>query len=184
MSKRRTAPAFVAYHFFGPDEAGWVSVRGDQLEQPVRVRFGRSGRRLHIVGLEIDNNQELTSRLLRSIKFPEILDLYFEDWDPEDDLTSSFDAPDWWHEVVDQLAAVHVQEIPGSGGRPARRGQPPAEAQLRKFAQIYQDERIRHPSKAMEMTTRRMPMARSTAYRWAELCRDPQRAYLPPEEES
>lgn len=175
----------VEWDPFHPDaEPGWFSASGGNLPQPVRIRVGLVRGRLRVIGVALDNGRPVTSNDLRALRLGDLLEACVEDYDPagphlagekfkyHESLTQDWTVLDIWLRSAPTVEQVDVT--------PARRGSAPSDDQLRQFASVYLEEQRDHPRRAMTLTTRRIPMARSTGYRWADLCRA--RGYLPRED--
>lgn len=159
-----------------PDGDGWVYADGRSLPQPLHVRFAMINGRPRPVGLKIDNGAEITSETLRAIRLPDILASLTRSWraDGPDLRGVKFKEyetarADWAQqdEALGQLPAVSVEP---------KRGLPPSDELLRQFARTYIDEVASRAHGAVSRAARTHGVARSTAYRWLDLCR--KRGYL------
>lgn len=146
-----------------PGATGWVQfVSEDGSRQPFALRFARRGGKPRVVGLVVDNGEEITADYLRSIKLGEAVEFWFDtELDDEDELKALMN--DWLESSTDELPAL------------PRRGNAPSDEALRAFVRAYQAAAVRHPRSAMTEVTRRsgpVRMARSTGYRWLRLARE------------
>jgi hypothetical protein len=143
------------------DSPDWVRVESSAVAQPFWVRLAKRGGRLRVLGLVVDNGEEVTADLLRSIRLGQLVEEFFDNQDEVDQLALGG--------FVDQLP-----ELP-TGEPRARRGNPPSDDDLRTFVAAFRLELGRHPRRAMHEVTKKgghVPMARSTGYRWLTLARE------------
>jgi hypothetical protein len=165
---------------------GWVRVERGGLPHPIYVRIGVRTGRPRIIGVLVDNDQEVTADLLRSIRVGRLLEQFLAGvTDDAPDLTAvkfkyrQMVTEDWiaMREFVEQAGPA-----PADQGTRARKGQAPTDEALREFAAVYRHHLGTNPRRAMSATASDMHMARSTAYRWADMCRNA--GHLPQIQES
>jgi hypothetical protein len=141
----------------------WEHVEGGDLPMPIDIivqqapdgRYVFTGLR---IGDEVET-QEITAATLRQIKLGEILAAHFEHFQPIREMEAG-------------LAELSVPVRPRGRGPAA----PGAEA-LSRFAHTYQIELARQPHRAMSAAAKAHSISRTTAHRWAAMCR--QLGYLP-----
>ena len=176
------APRLEGQPLDGPD--GWIRVTGTALSQPVDVRVAMRAGRPRIVGIRVDNDQEVTADFLRQIRVGEILGVVLS-WGELGEPPNLAGVKFKEREIVIAewaAPAIFLQELPAVGPdetTSAKRGTPPPDSALRNFARTYLQRLAVKPHGAMAAAAREVHIARSTAYRWAELCRE--RGYLPQE---
>lgn len=169
------------------ESSDWVHVSGEGLPQPITVRLAVHRGRPRIVGFKMDNNTEVTADALRAVRLGQVLREFLRVWTPSaqpPNLRGSRPQDrdalllDW---AEGGIYLDRLPKIDSSNVVKAKRGTPPPSEVLQHFARILLEERLTQPHGAMARASRRCHIARSTAYRWAELCRE--HDYLPKEEE-
>lgn len=191
LQEPRPAPDPRPHEFrIGTERGGdWISVQGGGLPQPIEVRIAVIGDRPRIVGIHIDNGQEVSADVLRGLRLGQVLKHFLEGYSPQGPDVRGMAHSDQ-HAVLHDLDAwvewglMHefLNERVARADAPvrAKKGTAPSEAALRNFARIY----VRHfktqQHGALAATAREIPVARSTAYRWLSMCRE--RGYLHTEE--
>jgi hypothetical protein len=130
-----------------------------------------------VIGLLVDNDLEVTADLLRSIRVGALLEQFIGDFQESGPDLSGVRFK--YHQIVKeewQVMDVFLSEarLPADSPPPikARKGQPPSDEALRRFANVYRHSVATNPRGAITQTAREMHMARSTVYRWIDLCRD------------
>jgi hypothetical protein len=167
----------------GPD---WITVlEPSPVGQAVDLRIAMVRGRPRVIGLRMDNGIEITADVLRKIKLGEVLDRLVGEANVRTtpDMTGvkfkerEVVLMDW------AQAGIWLMELPhvDTEAAPTRRGVPPSDEQLNAFARRYVEEFRKRPRGAITRTADTFPMARSTAYRWLDLCRD--RGLIPTEED-
>jgi hypothetical protein len=188
------------------DEDAWISVRGGGLRQPILVKVKRVGLTVGIAALHIDSGLELTSSDLRTLRLGDLAaqigDLFRRIEQRRGEVFElgkliHFGADGKPSPPADALEAIHTRStietiarwsdrlagLPATAEAELSRGRgakPPTTTDLRGFAQVYLEEAGRRGT--MTRTARRIGMHRSTAHRWAQLCR--QQGFLPDEKET
>lgn len=171
------------------DGDDWIEARAGGLEAPILARIGRSqdGRPI-ITGLMIGefDDGEITADTLRALRPRALLAQLFEDFAPGEPPAPPAAAEDG--QLPDMLEQVEWGLMQEHVWAPAREQAPEQEAvtpprgpsldQLRQFAEVYQREWERFPSRAMTSTAEAMSISRPTANRWAKRCRE--HGLLPP----
>lgn len=156
----RPKPGDYRFEYIGRDD--WLRVHGGPLQVPIEVKFGMAGGRPKVFGLRVDPGHEVTADALRTIKVGEIVRTFFAQpptprgVSPADRQQLIFD----WAQERQEL----LNKAPTSP--PATRGTPPDDERLKAFADTY-----RALGGAMSAVAKHQHMARSTAYRWLDLCR-------------
>jgi hypothetical protein len=191
----------------GPDS--WIRAEGAGLVQPVEVKFRVAGARLRIVGLRLDNGQEIGSSALR-FRIAEMAQALLDHLRSYADLVSDderarfnastralADGPEGYDPEMDQLLETgyklfqreaidlflrRVEDEPVTWKVRGRGAKPPTDVEFREFARVYTEELRRRASGAKQRTADRLHMDRGTVYRWIKICRE--RGILLPEEES
>jgi hypothetical protein len=157
----------------------WVAVRDGGLEHPVFIRLGWSRDwQIVVTGLVInpDDPGEITSETLRSIPVARILADLIDHYQLAGTLSwpEHVDARDH-RSVLHQALAVRAPRLL----RESRaRGGAATSDDLSRFADIYNEQRIRQPHRAMTATAEALHISRATANRWAKRCRT--QGLLPP----
>lgn len=166
----------------GVDRPGWLAVAGGGLSQPLEVKIAIVAGRPRVVALRIDNGREITARTLREIRLGAVIDDWLAGWDPNDPPASSdVDEIEPW--IAMDRWVRDLNDVPDfAGENRARKGTPPSDEVLRSFARVYLKHFRLRPRGAISRAAQDVPIARSTAYRWLELCRE--RGFVPPSEES
>jgi hypothetical protein len=157
---------------------GWVKVSGGGLNQSIYARIALKGGRPRVIGLLVDNDLEVTADLLRSIRVGALLEQFIGDFDESGPRLSGVKFK--YHQIVkdewDLMRHFLAEAKPAAADSPppirARKGQPPSDEALRRFANVYRHSLAANPRGAITQTAREMHMARSTVYRWIDLCRD------------
>ncbi|MGN6244514.1 MAG: hypothetical protein ACTHQ3_12715 [Motilibacteraceae bacterium] len=162
-------------------EGGWAEFRGGPLGQPVWLRFAQvAGRRAVVAvlvgGAEGEEPAEVKGEDLRRLRLGELLAATFEVPEPEPG-AGQYDDPTAWEAAVVQDFIGRLPEVAES---PRRRGVAPTDDELRTFAAVYQRELQRRPRSAMTSAARQCNLSRTTANRWAKICRE--RGFLPERE--
>ncbi|HSX66386.1 hypothetical protein, partial [Nocardioides sp.] len=135
-----------------------------------------------IVGIRIDNGLEVTADHLREPKLKEILRAFLGRWraDGPDLVGVKFkyhqDVQEWWLGMRSFLDSS--PEVSGAVPR-AQRGRTPTDETLRDFARRYVAETQKVPHGAITRAARAVPIGRTTAYRWLDMCRE--RGLIPDE---
>ena len=151
----------------------WVKVTGRDLDHPVYVRIAPrpSGAGLLVSGVAFgaDGPVEISPRALRALKLPEVLRQVIY----EHRLTETASMSDNVARAMRWMSLHDAEPVPSE---PRRRGVAPSDQDLRRFAEHFKANLVAEPRKAMTQTARDLRISRSTANRWAALCR--QRDYL------
>ncbi|HEX6520939.1 MAG TPA: hypothetical protein VF070_13150 [Streptosporangiaceae bacterium] len=141
----------------------WTRVEGGDLPMPVELIFGSAPDGRYVVaGLKIEDAwypEVVTSATLRQIKLGEIQAAYFDYFEPIRLMEES----------LAELSHPILPPKPGPHG--------PDNEALRAFAHTYLTELARQPHRAMTATAKAHHISRTTANRWAALCRE--LGYLP-----
>lgn len=176
-------------HELGPD---WITVLGSsRVGQAIDLRLGIIRGRPRVIGLRMDNGVEITADVLRKIKLGEVLDVLAREYASGPPQAVDLGGVKFKEReavlqgLVEEWARVQTLfeglEHVDSASVPTRRGVPPSDEQLHAFARRFLEEFRSRPRGAITRTASAFPMARSTAYRWLELCRE--RGLIPVEED-
>lgn len=136
---------------------------------PIEIRVQRAGDgRSVVTGLRVEADGEVTSRLLRVIRLPEILSALFD----HAAVADPSDLPRTFRDAVRRGVALSVLDH-------APVIADPLDTSYRAFARTYLAELQRQPHRAMTAAARAHNISRATANRWADACR--RLGYLPHE---
>jgi hypothetical protein len=129
-----------------------------------------------VIGLLVDNELDVTANLLRSIRVGALLEQFIGDFEESGPDLSCVKFKE--HQIVKEeweVMRLFLSEAKLAADSPppikARKGHPPSDEALRRFADVHRHSLATNPRRAITQTAREMHMARSTAYRWIELCR-------------
>jgi hypothetical protein len=130
-----------------------------------------------VIGLLVDNDLDVTADLLRSIRVGALLEHFLGDFNESGPRLSGVKFKE--HQIVKEdwlLMGLFLAEAKATtDSQPpirARKGRPPSDEALRRFADVHRRNLATRPRRAMSQTARDMHMARTTAYRWLEMCLD------------
>jgi hypothetical protein len=156
--------------------SAWIRVTGGNLETPIAIRVGRDrGGRPMICGLVVGDGSpvEITSDALRKIRVGGMLKQLFEGFDPAN-------PPTMYSDLGDRIEWGLMHEHVWKGAEPVEsdtaRG--PDTEELRRFAEVYQQERVRNRNRAIAATANVLNISPATAHRRVAACRA--KGLLPP----